>query len=250
MLYSVTGVPANRTAWCGPGALCIITGLGYARALDFLKEERATRRPSLNRVVVKGTTNGEMKTVLARLGYDLIPIQVSQDTFAKWLRERSPEVRREVVLVCAGHHYMVVQGNRAADNIVREPRFISKMPGRRKRMENAWIVIRHDPAAQTKVLAQAEARQEKQAADQSVARREQRRVYHEVWSLVRKLGLTLKARNADGTMVIEPPEGFLLDGLSSLTFDGGWDWTDLLSHLQHWDGVGIRDCLTPDEEYD
>lgn len=241
MLYSVTGRPANRRQWCGPSAICIITGLQFTKAVELLRSVKARRRPSLERVTIKGASYEEMTTALRHLGYEVVPLAIETGTtFAAWLRGRPEAVRKEVVLVCAGQHYMVVQGRKAACGKTGEPVFTSKMPGRRSRMARAWIVRKvADTQATTKtVVARVEAAQEAQTAAQRVRAHERACRVRQARYLAKKFHLTI---TDDGNeLLIDPPEGYLLDDLSQHVFIGPDRWEAALERLQYWEKWGTN----------
>lgn len=146
MLHNIVGCPKGRVQWCGPSAISAITGVDYLTAVERLKEERMHRGHSGERLIIKGVSHSLMLATLRRMGYDARPLFPAEgETFAAWLRGRSAEVRQSVVLVNAGHHYLVAQGYRAVDNHTKAPTFISKMPHRRKRMAAAWVVTKSPP---------------------------------------------------------------------------------------------------------
>lgn len=232
MLHSVEGCPSSRKRYCGPSAFSIITGLPYMESLMMLKIEKHRRNPytSLSSTIIRGTHTAYMRDGLQKLGYHLERIPVDETiTFARWLRERSPELRKQMVLVVAGNHFMVVEGNKACDGIVRTPVFISKMKGRRKRMEEAFIV--HCPAKKvsaprlqiTKVIDN-----QKKETGRRVAAYAAK--YREVKKLLNDLGLEL-SKEYDGIEICRP--NGQIEDVSSRFFTGKEKWGDALEWLRY-----------------
>ncbi len=248
MLYSVEGCPKNRVRWCGPSAITAITGIGYPAALTTLKQVRANRsNADPLRVIVKGIYNNEMSNALRRLGYRMTPINIQSGiTFARFLRERSPEERKATILVSAGHHYMVVSGNKAVDGIVKDPVFISKMPGRRKRMAHAWIITRVSPVT-PKALAKAVVKTENQQRGVRAAKiTEAGRLYRRAKAISTEMGLTIKVLGHDEIEVLARP-GHLIDEVSGRVFSGSDRWESAVDWLGYLHDNGIEQEVNPDD---
>ena len=242
MLHSVEGCPSSRARYCGPSALSIITGLSYMETLMLLKAEKQKNHPrkAISSMVIKGTDPVYMRRVLTKLGYRLeeVPIR-EQMTFAKWLRSRSPELRKEMVLIVAGNHYMVTEGNKACDGIVREPVFISKMKGRRKRMETAHIIVKADGKrafSQHRLIVTKKIDEEKASRGKAVAKHGAQ--YREVAKAVKELGMEISTVQTGYEFEILAKDDHSIDGLSHL-FRGDERWQDAVEWLRYLKANGI-----------
>jgi hypothetical protein len=138
-LNAVSGkLNKNRSTWCGPAAISIITGCGYDCAVDLMKS--VSGRP-----MIKGVYNGWMLQALRRLGYDCGTPEEFTDwrpTLAWWLRTRDPEDMQTTYLVNVTHHYVVVRGRKIADNKTTVPVFLRQYPRRRARVIKAWKIVK------------------------------------------------------------------------------------------------------------
>ena len=255
MLHSVQGCPTTRKRYCGPSALSVITGLRYMDSLMLLKAEKQKsyndRSKAVSSIVIKGTHPAYMRRALEKLGYRLQSVKITPGiTFAKWLRERSPELRKEMVLVVAGNHYMVAQGNKACDGIVGDPVFISKMKGRRKRMETAHIVVKvGDAAAVTRSTIASTTRkveEELKTRGKDVAQRAAKA--RQVKKLVAQMEMTFSTVDHGYSFELFPKDGFLLEHLASHLYSGADRWDMALADLERWIATGEQQ--EPDPDYD
>ena len=128
-----------RRLYCGPAAICAITGLDYEREV----------RPAINRAKgparrentgVMGVRHEEMVRALAMLGWQCAEIPALAPT--RWtLRQTIHTVMPApgcIVLVGVSHHYVTVQ-----DNVVVDNHRITQLefhPTRRRHVRRAWIV--------------------------------------------------------------------------------------------------------------
>lgn len=134
-LHPVPAGPRERV-WCGPAAVCIITGCSLQEAKEGYYVVRGVRR-------VARVHLSETREVLRRKGYLLVPEYQSHAgrTFAAWLREREPEDVNDLHLVRLTGHYVVVKGRRMVDNHTRVPVFIRRAPHRRRRVRDVFRVV-------------------------------------------------------------------------------------------------------------
>lgn len=137
MLKGIKNPPPRneRVTWCGPSALSIITGEDYETC------RKAIAATQGNRPVMR-VHNWQMIRVLHEWGFNTVSINYfgNEPTLAAWMREREPAEINALFLVQITGHYVVVQGRKACDSKTKEPVFLSKMPGRRARVEKVWKV--------------------------------------------------------------------------------------------------------------
>lgn len=250
MLHSVVGCPKGRARWCGPSAVSIITGLPYMSSLELLKRERFKRGGYIDRssVVVKGTNNEEMRMALFNAGYVLRPIHFRYGiTFARFLRERRPDLVNETILVEATEHYMVCRGRKAADSKTGDPVFLSKMPGRRMRIERAWLVEKRGEAIRRpsvlKLNAEIDQSRAAVAAERKADVAAQGQKTREVKKLVAEFGLTFEVTQHGYEFEIAAPTNHIMEDLQTWMFSGPDRWADALETLHRWKRQG--ETLTP-----
>lgn len=127
--------------WCGPGALCTLTGLPSSRIMAVLKY--VTGKP-----VVKGVSVGHLAKAAAFLGYQFVPQSVYSlatenglPTLAKWTSENSQLLSKGAVVFVVSNHFVTVSGRKFCDNWTRVPVALKKAPRRRARVHSAWHVV-------------------------------------------------------------------------------------------------------------
>lgn len=140
MLTLSNDCPPRRTRWCGPTALGALTGLSYMEAMRVLELVRARRGRRI--VTVKGVMNTDMMAACALLGYRARSIGVrSGETFAAFLNRRTGEDVFAPLLINITCHYLAVRGEIGLDTYSDcKPVEITKLKGRRARMQFAWRV--------------------------------------------------------------------------------------------------------------
>lgn len=162
----------GEKSWCGPSVISSITGFPVALISRVIKDQRikignghTDRRINImddNGWVVdekwidverpvKGTYPYEVRDCLKHYGYDLVESKNyartyldrhnmrTRPTLAKWLKQRKD--RNEMNLVNAGHHWVLVKGNKFVDSFTQSPVFIRKAPHRRARVHEVYKVI-------------------------------------------------------------------------------------------------------------
>ena len=170
----------NGHGYCGPTAVGIITGKKLSVVLDAFRAVRGQvtsgkakgrlRWDSCFRLdQVKGTYPGEVRKVLASFGYRMSPVVLpsvesapkplspaqqvffsprrrlrsglTTPTLATFLRKRTPEQRKAIMLIDVSNHWVVVEGRRLADTFTKgAPVTIGKAPHRRKRVRSAYVI--------------------------------------------------------------------------------------------------------------
>lgn len=127
-LHSIKG----KNSYCGPAAIAALTGVTTD---DAARELRAVS----GRRAIKWCYTSELVAALERLGYRATETRVGDNpTLARWLRERENRGVATIVLVTG--HFVAVKGNKFADNRNPDPIFISKAPGRRRRVKYVLTV--------------------------------------------------------------------------------------------------------------
>lgn len=129
----------NKTKWCGPTALAIITG----RTLKFCHNKLARLEWKQPRHL-KGVSNGSMLAALKEMKF--LPFRVDAAhgmTLRKYIEEvQSTEHFRGVMLVNVTRHYVVISKGMVVDNHRTTPMSVRDHPMWRKRIERAWIIKR------------------------------------------------------------------------------------------------------------
>jgi len=123
-LSAITG----KNSYCGPAAVATIAGITTDEAAKHIR--KAYNRKSIRRVYPE-----ELVHALTELGYTANYMEfplARRPTLAKWLRGR--EDRNKMTIVFLTGHFATVKGNKYIDNHTKEPVWISKAPGRRKRV--------------------------------------------------------------------------------------------------------------------
>lgn len=135
-----------RNKWCGPAAVSILTGMPAEEAAEWIRLRRGQ----------SGTTKGimsvwssEVLAALAATGCRITRCDISvrqasrqsetdhRPTLTQWLRFRN---RKATYLINAGHHFIVVRGNKACCSRTQEVVSVRKIPGRRSRVEHVWRI--------------------------------------------------------------------------------------------------------------
>lgn len=138
--------PIDRSAnrYCGPLAIAAL--LGLKSSVEGAARIRAIRdRPGLPSGPIKAVYNEEMVCTLrgAGLGVRHEPTGVAHNpTLAGWLRRHRKD-RAGTYLVQVTRHYVVVSGRKFIDTSTDgQWVFLGKAPHRRKRVRNAYQVVR------------------------------------------------------------------------------------------------------------
>jgi hypothetical protein len=142
-LSAATG--KRGSTYCGPTAICMLTGAD---------REAATRalRIVTGRRAIRGVGHAEMRAALKLLGYDMkaVAVELAENTageivgptLARFLRERG-SLRNEPLLINVTGHYVTVKGRKGGCSLTGgKPVWISKMRRRRARVKRAWVVRR------------------------------------------------------------------------------------------------------------
>lgn len=129
-------------AYCGPTAIGVITGKPISKIIETIRMVRGDD-PNTRKKPVRGLPIWETRSTLRHLGWFSKPVisDIKGQTLAKFLRSRPKELMNVHLLILVTGHWVVVKGRKFADSLTNgEPVFISKAPGRRKRVVRAWVV--------------------------------------------------------------------------------------------------------------
>lgn len=106
----VFDMPAGRTAWCGPAAIAILTGVPHSRIIDMVRRGRGK---GWRAKPIKGMYAHEVIRVLRRLGCKIEQSEVYESTVTKF----ADDVRHAgAYLVNVTGHFMVACAGILADN--------------------------------------------------------------------------------------------------------------------------------------
>ena len=133
-MFKTVNCECDRKVYCGPYALAALTGL----SVDFIENQINYRRDKKPGSRVSWTNGWDLHYVGSmanlRMG-DVTSLARENKTFARWLRERTPEQVNSKYLVLVTGHWVAVKGRKMIDTYTREPTFIRKAPHRRKRVQ-------------------------------------------------------------------------------------------------------------------
>ena len=131
-------VPKGRKMYCGPTAICALTGLDPITVLDACYEAAhgelgfGERRKPLRGMFLR-----QVREVLEGFGYAVVQddFNYHRPTLAKFLAGRTPEERKAKLLINVTGHFVAVEGARFCDTANdRQVIPLAKAPGRRKRV--------------------------------------------------------------------------------------------------------------------
>lgn len=140
MLREVDTSNRPRKVYCGPYAVAALTGL----SLEYIERKINHRRGKKHNSSVRWVNGHDLHYVCIMANIRAGDVELRLDekkTFARWLRERTPEQVKAKYLVLVTGHWVAVEGRKMIDNWTRTPTFIRKAPHRRKRVQ---VVIRID----------------------------------------------------------------------------------------------------------
>jgi hypothetical protein len=133
-------------SWCGPTVVSSITGRDVARVKDLIRDRRGYKW--LGKEAVKGTTWNDIHHALKHYGYRLDSQSAFFDkerpTLAGWLRMTSKTRKPDAYYVVnLTDHWVVIHGRKFCDSLTKgKPVFLRSAPGRRKRVERVYVVVR------------------------------------------------------------------------------------------------------------
>jgi hypothetical protein len=226
MLHAIKGRKKGRRQWCGPSALCLVTGIEYDAAILLLKE-------ITDRNLIKGTSTMTMRAAFERLGWrmETKPPHNPLPTLAAWLRERSGELRSATVLVEVTNHWMVVEGRKGGDSATDGPVWLSDLPNRRARVRGIHVLHRTDDRAPD-VERDVTARNQQMVAARETLTRSGAILRKEAMAETERLGCSIIYDRSREHITLDAPPGMVF-------------YTGDMSHYFHEDGSGAgwRDVL-------
>lgn len=135
-LHAVTKRAKRGRRYCGPSAVCIVTGAEYGEVTRIIREKTGAR-------AVMGTSTFALAPAFHALGWRLDDRGPDEGeprpTLARWARERSPG-DRAVYLVNVTRHWVVVRGDEAGDSITGAPVPLAEFGCVRKRVRRVYRV--------------------------------------------------------------------------------------------------------------
>lgn len=129
--------PHQHNRWCGPAVISALTGLDTRQSADFFTLISKVKN-------VRGTSIADMLAVLGRCGIHTpkvtIPKRAARPTLAQWLRSSRDERGDSVVLLIAGCHWRLVQGDRYICGLTDTVIDAAGAPGQRTRVTHAFTL--------------------------------------------------------------------------------------------------------------
>lgn len=140
-LHPAKRADGSTQMYCGPFAICTVTGENYERVRAVVNMYRWKK----SNASICGMYCSDLEDTLryfGRLkGFTVNNVKVSTNpTLAKFLKERPPELINKVVVISLTNHFVVVKGRKFVDNHVKTPVFIRQAPFRRARVKQYWII--------------------------------------------------------------------------------------------------------------
>jgi len=143
-LHSPKRADGTRDMYCGPAALCAISGWTYE---EVRSEVNGVRRRKYNQGIT-GMHNHEMKKALWSMGfvmeqvncYRLYDENNKQFTLNQFLKPRPKSDKTRTMLINVTGHYVTVQGDKLVDNHTGNPVHIAIAPWKRKKVQQVWFV--------------------------------------------------------------------------------------------------------------
>jgi len=134
-------IDVPRTAYCGPSAVAILTGVPVSRIEKMIRRIRGGYKSYDGRKIpIKGTYAGECIKVLKRLGCKVKPFEFTfaKGTFAKFVEDTR---YAGTFLVEVTDHFMTCSGGMIADSGYHDPMPIEDYKKGQRRVQRAWKVI-------------------------------------------------------------------------------------------------------------
>jgi DNA-binding transcriptional regulator YiaG len=155
-----------RRVWCGPAAVCMITGAPVSQVMRLLRAERdqsdVCRRKDGSRWPLTGVGLCDLQPVFKELGFVVRPVPDelapaaghwnARPTLARWL-EHPARSGSATYLIKVPRHYLVIRGTRGGDNGTGGPVPLSRVPCRDRDVEEVHEVA---PALAAECMAPAE----------------------------------------------------------------------------------------------
>lgn len=142
----------DSNSFCGPAALSLLTGKHVDKCVEEIHIFRNVYY-GFRRHAVRGMTNQEMRSVLARMGFSINPVfhaQIASNFrgsttivgVMRWLKRQPGWNPKKKYLINVTGHYVVMKGIKLFDNKNPNGVFFGKYNHRRIRVRQAWEVSR------------------------------------------------------------------------------------------------------------
>jgi hypothetical protein len=98
---------SDKNRYCGPSVISAVTRLTTGEAARLLR--KVSGRSS-----IKGTHSSELIRAFAQCNIEVSSVKFAfgQQTLGKWIKDSSSSRGDDAYLICAGHHWQLVQGRR------------------------------------------------------------------------------------------------------------------------------------------
>lgn len=140
MLHTLNLDGWERTAWCVPSAIAMLTGapVGHMHV-------RAAFMQNKSLTAVQGVFCEEAVLLLREQGYKATPIDLvarysNAPTIQRFFKDRTPYEFCMPIMFATADHMMTCHMGFAGDNWTKKPVPISLFPKLRRLVTNAWIV--------------------------------------------------------------------------------------------------------------
>lgn len=132
--------------YCGPAALCAISGDSYERVRKIVNTRIRFRKENQG---ITSMAMSEVKDALYHLGFNCTwnPANVKGMTLNQYLKSRREHEKNVTLVINLTDHFVVVQGDKLVDNHTTIPVHIAIAPWKRKRVESVWFVTEAVDAA-------------------------------------------------------------------------------------------------------
>lgn len=137
MLNKISRRDGGHKMYCGPAALCAITGKHYEDVRTVVNRVRGRKHNQ----GITGMGNREMIKALNKMSYIALVTKVQDNpTLSKFLRERDDELKKQTLLIEVTGHYVTVKGDTLIDNFTVCPVHIAIAPHKRTRVKKYWVI--------------------------------------------------------------------------------------------------------------
>ena len=133
--------------YCGPAALCAITGWNYEDVRTFVNEDVRGRKHNQG---ITSMHDSEMTKTLWAMGWIAEKMNcyslysdakgTKRYTLNQFLKNRREHERNCILLISVTDHYVTVEGDHLVDNHTKIPVRIEIAPWKRKRVTGVWFV--------------------------------------------------------------------------------------------------------------
>lgn len=140
MLHTLNLDGWERTAWCVPSAIAMLTGapVGHMHVRAAFMQNKPLKD-------VQGMFHAEAVLLLREQGYKAVPIDLAAryekpPTIQRFFKERTPFEFCMPIMFSTGDHMMTCHMGFAGDNWTKRPVPVTEFPKLRRTVVAAWIV--------------------------------------------------------------------------------------------------------------